>query len=396
MDKLKVIHIITMLELGGAQQNTIYTVTHLNTERFYPVLISGKGGLLDETVRNLSIKKYFVTYLKRKINPIFDVLALFNILIILFKENPDIVHTHSSKAGILGRWAAFLVKILKLLFFTTRRIKKMRPLIIHTFHGFGFNDYQNMITKNLFILIEQITEKITDKFIAVSEQNIDTGINNRIGLRNKYVLIRSGVKIKDFSEVKIDKGLKKRELGIKDNDRVVTTIGPFKPQKNLSDYIELANLVLMKISNVKFIIIGDGEQRNLLLNRVKQLKLENNILFLGWRKDIPELLAITDIFVMTSLWEGLPRSIVEAMLSEKPVIAYSVDGVKEIVKDNVTGFLINPKNIKLMSEKLLFLLNNTDLIYKFGKMAKTTIDISFDIDYMVKQQESLYEKLYYG
>jgi len=383
-EKIKVAHIITKLELGGAQRNTLYTAENLNRDLFSVILISGEGGILDDEARELkNIKLYFVKELIREINPLSDFFALIKLIKILKKEKPDIVHTHSSKAGILARWAAKFTDV---------------PIIIHTFHGFGFNDYQKPLVKNFFILLEKITAKITDKLICVSNENIKTALKNRIGTQDKYILIRSGIKIFNYRDIKIDIRQKKLELGLKENSKIITTIGPFKPQKNLLDFIEMAKIVTFSPSHLLtfspyFLIIGDGQQRKELETKIKNLRLNDKVYLLGWRKDIPEILAITDVFVMTSLWEGLPRAVVEAMVSGKPVVAYSVDGIKDIIVDGKNGFLAEPKDIKTLSEKVVKILSDENLAKKIGENARSTIDETFDIDFMVKQQEKLYSEL---
>ena len=379
MRKIKVCHIITKLELGGAQQNTLYTVENLNKDIFEASLITGLGGILDETAKHIpNIKCCFIKELVRQISPINDIICICKLLKILKNIKPDVVHTHSSKAGILGRIAAKLACV---------------PVIIHTFHGFGFNDYEGKLKKNIFLVSEKLIAPITNKFVAVSKDNIVTAVANGIGKKEKFALIRSGIKTGKYFENKVNAEALKKSLGIPLNLSVVTTIGPFKPQKNLIDYIRVASVVSKNNANCVFLIVGDGDGREELELEVKNRELENKVLFLGWRKDIPDIIAITDIFVMTSLWEGLPRSILEAMCSSKPVVANAVDGVREIVYDSQTGFQINPRDTDKMAEKILYLLNNPEVVLKFGKNARDLITKEFDIDYMVIQQEQLYKEL---
>ena len=203
MGKTKVVHIITKLELGGAQQNTLFTVAHLTRSRYEPVLIAGTEGVLVEDARRLDdVKVYLVPELVREISPIKDLIALFKIRRILKELKCDtegeglrtraaiIVHTHCSKAGILGRWAA-----------RTAGIK----IVIHSIHGFSFNDYQPSLVRAFYIYLEKLTAIITAKFIAVSKENIDKGINKGIFTRDKVVLIRSGIEIETFRSEKHDR-----------------------------------------------------------------------------------------------------------------------------------------------------------------------------------------------
>jgi len=389
MNKIKVVHIITKLELGGAQQNTLYTVEHLDKKNFDVYLLSGCGGILDETAKLLAkktcVKVYFVKNLVREINIIKDILAFIEIFELLIKIKPQIIHTHSSKAGIIGRWAAFFLN-----FFIKKKIK-----IIHTFHGFAFSKFHNFFVRNFYIILEFFTAIISDKLIFVSLDNIETAKKYKIGSDKKYVLIRSGIKISEFYKVSFDKELKEKkrdELQISLSEKVITTIGPFKPQKNLSDFIKMAKIVVEKLpqQKIKFLIAGDGEQRNMLLWLTKKLNLEDKIKFLSWYKDVKGLLAVTDIFVMTSLWEGLPRSAVESLVAGVPVIAYAVDGLNDIVKSGENGFLVQPKDYNTLAEHIVYLLKHEDILDKFKKNAVITIEKSFDIDYMVIQQENLY------
>jgi glycosyltransferase involved in cell wall biosynthesis len=373
MAKIKIAHIITLLELGGAQENTLYTCEHLDKNKFDVFLICGKGGILDNKTKN--IKTYFIKKLIREIHPFHDLFAFFKIYKILKEEKPTIVHTHSSKAGILGRWAAYFAKV---------------PIIIHTFHGFGFHDYQNYFIRKIYILAEQITEKITTKFIAVSHDNVSKGLKNKIGNNEKYIVIRSGIKLQNY-QIVIDTEKKKKELGITD-EKVVGMIACFKPQKAPLDFVKVAKLVINEKPNTKFILVGDGILKNKIEQLIEKLNLKNQFILTGWRHDTNELLKTLDVFVLTSLWEGLPRVIVEAMASGIPVVATYVDGTKEIIQEGLTGFVTYPHEIEKMAERILRLLNNQELSKNFSIEAKKRIS-EFDIDLMVSQQEKLYLSL---
>ncbi|MEW6558416.1 MAG: glycosyltransferase family 4 protein [Elusimicrobiota bacterium] len=385
MAKIKVAHIITLLELGGAQENTLYTCEHLDKNKFDVILICGKGGFLDNKTQN--IKTYFVNELIREICPVYDFIAFVKIYKIIKKEKPDIVHTHSSKAGILARWAAWLNNLI--LHYTLHITHYTK--IIHTFHGFGFHDYQNYFVRKVFIFVERLTSKITDKLIAVSNENISKGLKNKIGIEQKYTVIRSGIKLNNYQiDIEIEK--KKKEFGIT-TENVVGMVACFKPQKAPLDFVKVARLVCNEKPDTKFILVGDGVLRNKIEIEIKKLQLEKNFILTGWRQDVNEFMKIFDVFVLTSLWEGLPRTIVEAMASGKPVVATYIDGTKEIVQEGLTGFFVQPHETEKMAERILRLLNNSDLGKKFSEEAKKRVQ-EFDIDLMVSQQQSLYLSLY--
>lgn len=392
MKKVKVVHIITKLELGGAQQNTLYTVEHLDKNLFDVYLLSGRGGILDgfakSLVKNSGVKVIFISTLVREINIIKDILAFIEIFELLRKIRPDIIHTHSSKAGIVARWSAFVLNL-----FSKNKIK-----IIHTFHGFAFSKFHNFFVRIFYITLEFFTGIISDRLIFVSIDNMNTARKYKIGMVKNYVLIRSGIKIKEFERVSFDnefKKLKMQNLNLTLKEKVITTIGPFKPQKNLVDFIKMVRFVIDELpdENLIFFIAGDGKQKNLLISLAKKLGVYEKIKFLSWYEDIKGLLAVTDIFVMTSLWEGLPRSAVEALVAGVPVVAYAVDGLNDIIKSGINGYLIEPKDVFNLSKKVILLIRNSDLYNQIKKNTTQTIDKSFDIDYMVLQQQNLYFEL---
>lgn len=380
-NKIKVAHIITLLEFGGAQRNTLYTVSHLARDRFEPILIAGKGAFLDSDAYAFSsISVYFINSLKRQINLFYDIIALIKLIFILRKEKPDIVHTHSSKAGILGRWAAFFARV---------------PVIIHTYHGFGFNEYQNRFIHYLFVFIERITAWITDGIICVSSANISYALSKKIGDTSKYHLIRSGISLELYAHGTSSIEHLRQEFNSMPDYKVLTMIACFKPQKNCLDFVRLAYELVFKkdMKSIKFILIGDGEQRKMIECEIERNNLSGYFLLPGWRRDVPQLLRITDIFVLTSLWEGLPRAAVEALVTGVPVVAYAVDGLKEIIRDGFNGYLTEPHNIENMAEKISEILKNPSLHQHLSRNASISIGPEFDIDTMVREQEKLYQNL---
>lgn len=376
--KIKVAHIITQLELGGAQQNTLYTVSHLGEDQFQTVLISGPGGILDPEARKLSqqgIQVHFVESLVRPISPSADLRALWALYHLLKKEKPHIVHTHSSKAGILGRWAAYWAGV---------------PILIHTFHGLGFHEGQKWPYRFLLAFIERISAKISSKLIAVSRANQSYGLKYQIGKPYQYELIRSGVDLSRFPSP-VNRMQKRLELGIQQHKPLVISIGNFKPQKNPLDFVQMAKHVLKQVPQARFLFVGDGELRPKVEAALLKEGIWDKVLLAGWRKDTAEILSTSDLFVMTSLWEGLPRSLVEAMASGLPVAAYDVDGIRDILHDGENGFLVTPKDVEALSQRVIQLLKDESLRQRLGSAARISIGKEFDINTMVRQQEELYK-----
>ncbi len=375
--RIKVAHIITQLELGGAQQNTLYTVEHLARERFEPILLCGRGAYLDKETERVDFQTFFINSLVRPVSPFLDLVALAEIFLVLRREKPLIVHTHSSKAGILGRWAARLAGV---------------PLIIHTFHGFGFTPEQNFWTRRFFIWLEKAAARISTALVAVSHANREEALSLGIGRSEQYRLIRSGVPLGLYRSLtrrpNVPDGL---SLGT--GHKLVTTVGPFKPQKNLADFIRAAARVHAQFPDARFLMVGDGDERPELERIIRGHRLEDVFLLPGWRRDIPHLFMRTTVFALTSLWEGLPRALVEAMASGLPCVANAVDGVRDVVADGVNGFLTPPKRPDLTAERILQLLQNPRLALQMGERARESVRSEFDIDHMVLKQEELYEEL---
>lgn len=377
------VHIITKLELGGAQENTLFTVGHLDRTTFRPYLLHGPGGLLDEEAHSLpGVTAGCIKHLVREPRPLSDFLALVGICRRIRKikrlhKAPLIVHTHSSKAGILGRWAARLAGA---------------DVIIHSIHGFGFNPRQNALSRWFFIFLERMTAGITTAFIAVSKANISEGVRLRIFKPEAATLIRSGIVIDDFSSPARNPGDVRRELGIPDNAPVVGMIACFKPQKSPEDFIRIAGIVAGKMPKTRFLVIGDGVLRGRVEAEVERLGLSDRVVLTGWRRDIPDLLHALDVLVLTSRWEGLPRVCPQAMAAGKPVVATAVDGTPEAVADGETGFLAEPGDLGSMAESVMALLSDPGMARQFGEEGSRRV-AEFDAGVMVRRQEDLYQRL---
>ncbi len=374
----KVAHLVTRLDLGGAQQNTLHTVRHLDRAFFEPLLICGRGGLLDEEASaDPSFRTVFVDPLRRDISPIHDLLALLELTRILLDEKPDLLHTHSSKAGILGRLAAALAGV---------------PVVVHTYHGFGFHDRQPPFVKNFYVLLERLCARLTDALIFVSKANIAYAAKHGIARPEEAVLIRSGVALSGLP-APVDASKLKMSAGVGMHKPLVVSIGNLKPQKNVADLLEAAALVLAAVPEARFAFIGDGPQRRVLEARAFALGLQDRFFFLGWRRDAAQWLAASDVFVMTSLWEGLPRALVEAMKSGKPAACYGTDGVLDLVKSGENGFTVEPGDHAALAARVTELLKDEPLRRRLGEAAAAAIGPEFDIDGMVRAQEALYARL---
>ncbi len=351
----KIVYVLTKLELGGAQKHTLDLIKGLSRNKYDVYLISSDGLLAQDALKITHLNLTLVKSLQRDIHLLNDILAFFHIYRIFRKVRPDMVHTHSSKAGIIGRWAAWLAGV---------------KVVIHTVHGFGFNDRQSYLKKRIFVLLEKITAKITDRLIVVSDDTLKRGLMAGIGKngqnQHKYTVIKYGVPEDIFDNGSVDSLTKKDELGIERDVPVVGMVSCLKPQKSPHDFIRMASIVSKKIDNAKFVLVGDGVLRKDLLDLIEDMGLRGKVMLTGFRKDAIEIMSTFDVFVLTSLWEGLPIVFLEAMALGKPIVATDTGCSSELIKDNVNGYLVKRKDYVGLADKTLILLKDGELSKNMG------------------------------
>lgn len=381
--KIKVLQIITSLIPGGAQEHVIYLSDLLDKKRFDVTILSGIQTNSEsdwvEEVRKKNINLTLLPQLTREINPFRDVLAFIKMMTYIRRERFAIVHTNSSKAGILGRLAARLAGV---------------PMILHTAHGWAHHNYMSRLRRSLYVTMERIVEKFTDKIIAVSELNVKKALSDKIGRKSKYVIIRSGIDLDKFSGLWIDVERERRKLKVDPSDIVVGSVTRLIDQKSPGDFIRMANEILKNNSKVSFLLVGDGPLRKQIKAMVAEYKISEKVILTGFRSDVPELLSTMDIFVLTSLWEGLPRVLPQAMVMGIPIVATWVDGVPEAVKHGQNGFLVPPKDFCALAQRTLKLIENPSLAKKMGEAGKKMVYSEFCVKEMVKKTEELYEDLF--
>ena len=368
------VHIVTTLELGGAQQNTLFTVANMSS--FRGILISGAEGITEAE----GIEAYRIGALVRKINPFKDIAAFFSLYSILRKIKPRIVHTHSSKAGILGRWAAFYAGV---------------PVIIHTFHGFGFNDRQRACVRKAYILAEKMAAKISTALFAVSANNLEKALALGICPADKISVLHSGIDMKSW-EGRLSREEAKKNFGIARDVPVVGMVACFKAQKAPLDFIEVAARVKKLNPRAKFIMAGDGVLRGEIEKSIHRHRLGDDVILAGWRTDMEKVLPAFDVSVLTSLWEGLPRVSLEAGVCLIPQVLSDVDGVSEIIEDGVTGYLVKPHDIDTFVARIDFLIKNPDQGRLMAHKLKKKLTGDFDIRAMVRLIEQKYGEILNG
>ena len=382
MEKTKILYFITRMDQGGAQASVLMTMKNLNKQQFEAFLATGPGGRLDGRVKADADHVFFISALRHPIQfkyVFHDAWALLQMGRVLRRVKPDIVHTNAPKAGVLGRIAA--------------RIFWRKAKVVHTFHGLGFAKEHGEKQFKFFVSVEKFCAKMTHVLIFVSRKNALEAKQLGIVKNVRTELIRAGINFNPILPLKFDPVAKKGSLKIPANAKVVLALANFKPLKNPVHFVLAAYKVLSQMKNVYFIFTGEGPLKQTAENLAKNLSIEKQVLFPGWRNDPLELLAISDVYASVSLREGLPMSLLEAMAMRVPAVCYNVDGISEIVTDNKTGFLVPANDINLFAEKIKVLLRHASLRERFEAAIDHRDFSEFTVSTMVKKQERLYRSL---
>jgi len=384
LQPIRVLHIITRLIVGGAQENTLLSVEGLDRLPEYEVtLVTGvdngpEGDLLERARRTTRL--VIVPELGRSINPLSDVVAFYKLYRVIRTGRYHIVHTHSSKAGVLGRLAAKLAGT---------------PIVVHTLHSLVFHDYQPWLVNRLWWAVKMLCAPLTDHFISVSSVISQKAIAAGIGRPEKFTTIYSGMELDWFLDSKVDPGAVRREFGIPEDAPVVGKIARLFSLKGHDQLLDAAPEIVRRHPNVRFLLIGDGLLYEHLRSRAREAGILDNFVFAGLipRERIPEMIAGMDVVVHTSLREGLARVLPQALAMGKPCVSFDLDGAPEVVVPGETGFLVKPGDVRELADAISELLANPQLRARMGEAGRHRVDPAFRAETMVEQIASVYQSL---
>jgi glycosyltransferase involved in cell wall biosynthesis len=384
MSRLKILHIITRFIVGGAQENTLLTCKGLMS-RGHRVLLAtgpqtGPEGSLFEKAKADGVDIKIIPHMIREINPFYDLLAYKELFDLIKHDNFNVVHTHSSKAGILGRIAA----------------KKCGcPIIVHTIHGLAFHRFENPVRNLLYKKLERYVGRFADRIITVGDVMKQKALSAALADENKFVTIYSGIELDEF--LKIDEGSKsvRKRLGIPMDALVIGKIARLVELKGHNYIIKCAKEISDRFPNVYFLFIGGGYLKDKIKEQIKQMGLKQRFIFTGLvsPSDVPQLIGAMDMLVHTSLREGLPRTIPQALACGKPVVAFDIDGAGEIVQDGITGHLVKAEDTEGLCSRIIDLLKNSDLRKSMGQKGREFVKQRFDVRIMVDRIEEEYKKI---
>lgn len=382
---MRVAHIITRLILGGAQENTLLTCEGLLRDYGdHVLLITGpplgpEGSLLDRARAN-QVPLAIVPSLRRSIHPWRDAVSYRELKRILKKFQPDVVHTHSAKGGILGRAAAWSLRV---------------PAIVHGVHGAPFHEYQHAAIRAFYRRCERWAAKRCHAFISVADAMTDLMVRAGVDRREKFTTIYSGMETEPFLHANEHRARVRREWGFGDEHIVVGKIARLFSLKGHDDLVAAAARLVTRRSNLRFVLVGDGALRASLVERIRREGLADHFHFTGLvpPERIAALLGGMDIVVHTSLREGLARVLPQALIAAKPVISYDIDGAREVVLPGETGYLLPPRDVTGLAAAIDELASNAALRERLGMEGRRRFADVFRHEHMTAQVRAVYLRL---
>lgn len=384
MKKIKILRIVARLNIGGPAIHTILLSAGLDKNSFETLLVTGRPGEREGDMFFLAeeknVRPIIIPELGRSLNPFKDLVSFWKIFFLINREKPDIIHTHTAKAGALGRLAGLLYKCLH----PNRPVK-----LVHTFHGHVLHGYFGRLKSAIFIRIERALALFTDRIIAVSESVKKELIRLKVARKDKIVTVPLGLELGNFLEIK-------RNGVTRTGSKTIATVGRMVPVKNQKMFLEAAKRVKELIGSrqgVKFLVIGDGPLRGNLEDYARRLGIDQDVVFTGWVKDLAGMYRDIDIVTLTSFNEGTPVALIEAQAAGCPCVATDVGGVADVIAQGKNGFLSPAQETESFARQLLKLLQEPDLARSMGEYGRKTVRDRFAKERLVGDIEGLYREL---
>lgn len=375
MSKIKILH-ITQATIGGTLEYLKLFFTHINKDEYEVYLACPSYGPMKKEIENIGVKVYPLE-MAREISLKDDLSSFIEMKRLIKKVSPDIVHLHSSKAGVLGKLASYL----------------NRTPCIYNAHGWSFSMNVSDKKKKIYSLIEKYTSLFCSKIVNISEYEYNLAKQYKIASDKKLITIHNGIDIEKYKKNNYCKELILEELKIPQNSFIVGIVARISEQKDPIKFIEIAKKVCEIDNEIYFVWVGDGELRNEVEELVIRYNLENKIKITGWTNNVPKYISIFDIGILTSQWEGFGLSIVEYMASGKPVIASDIGGIVDIIKDDYNGSLVNVKDVNGFVDNIIKLKEDKNLRERYIRNGMSSVERKFTISRLIKEHEELYTNI---
>ncbi len=382
----KILRIITRLNIGGPSLNAISLSAGLPREAFETALVCGRPGAgegdMAPRARGLGIRLIEVPSMQREVAPWADAAGLARIVRIVRRERPDIIHTHLAKAGMLGRLAAKTIPGVK---------------TVHTFHGHVFSGYFTPRRTRLFLAVERLLARGTDRIIALTDSQRGELVGTyRIGRAEQYEVIPLGFNLSRFGRSAALRGGLRRELGIGPGDPVVAMVGRLTAIKDHALFLAAARLVREARPTAVFLLVGDGPLRREMEEKARALGLADAARFTGWRSDLERVYADADVVALTSVNEGTPVCLIEAAAAGRPVVSTAVGGVAEVVRDGASGLLARGRDPGELASMILRLLDDPPQAAAMGEEGRRIVSGRFTEERLLRDMAGLYDRLLSG
>ncbi len=381
-EPVRMLHIITRLIRGGADENTLATVRGLDKQRYQVDLVVGEGSELELLEGLDDVGVVLVPSLVRDPHPWKDLQTLVALTRLIHKHRYQIVHTHTAKGGFLGRLASALVGT---------------PTVIHTVHGVTFHEHLPRPTRAFYLLLERVAARFTHQFVAVGQDVRDIYVRSGIGTEERYETIYSGMPLDDYFDAgrmsPEERAALRVELGLEPEHQAVVMAARLEARKGHLFLLQAVRRLLPRYPNLRVLLLGDGPLRAHLQWQVRSMGLEQVVWFLGHRTDLPRVLAATDISVLTSLWEGLPRVLVQSAAAGKPILTFDVEGAWEVVRDGTNGFIVPSRDVDAFTARLDTLLSDRERARRLGETGRDQVGEQWTVETMLERLDRLYQRL---
>jgi glycosyltransferase involved in cell wall biosynthesis len=377
---IRVLRAITRLNIGGPAIHAVLLTAALDDgAQFSSTLVAGttaphEGDMLDFAFAH-KVEPVLLPALGREISPADDLVALARMVQLVRQLAPDVVHTHMAKAGTVGRLAARICGV---------------PLIVHTYHGHVFHSYFGAARTRVFLTIERALGLATDRIIVVGDGQRDEIASYGVAPTRKLEAIRLGLELGQFLHAQEARGSLRLELGLDPATPLIGIVARLVPIKAHDVFFEAARQILTDEPRAQCVVVGDGERRAELEALVDRLAIRHAVTFLGWRRDMVSVYADLDVVALTSLNEGSPVALIEALAAGRPVVSTRVGGVPEVVIDGVTGLTVPPADPAAMAQGILKLLRDRDLASRLGSAGRRHVYPRYDASRLVDDVRNLY------